>query len=43
MKNPTGLGTQRESGGGECRISEDFGLRRPAIQKPLETKRSGIS
>ena len=26
-EKPHGLGTQRESGGGECRNSDDFGLR----------------
>ena len=33
------LGTQRESGGGECRISDDFGLRSPVIQKVILPKK----
>ena len=38
MKKSHGLGTQRESGGGECRISDNFGLRSPVIQEPFEQK-----
>ena len=34
-EKPHGPGIQRESGGGECRISNDFGLS-PVIQKPFE-------
>ena len=38
-EKPHGLGTQRESGGGECRNSDDLGLRSPVIQKTTIAKK----
>ena len=41
MKHPMAyVGVQRESGEGECRISDDFGLRSPVAQKPFQPKKT---
>ena len=39
MKNPIGLGTQREPRKKKCRISDGFGLNSPAIKKMFSPKK----